>query len=202
MTKGRRRTDSKAWLILSIFSFSPSSSSTLFTPLFSIVHLPAFPLFLIFVSFPPPISLPSQQFAFPCLNSTALARIKWNWSWGKWDFPPFATIYPPLRIFHLRHRPPPLLFQIVHVVLGLEVAIAIELFPQYPFFAILIKLNVEVQIFNQVFLTVSLVCFFSCILFSHFSFLSPFSPHFPARPNKCLNQSDLRNTHTPPPPWK
>ena len=30
-----------------------SSSSTLFTPLFSIVHLPAFPLFLIFVSFPP-----------------------------------------------------------------------------------------------------------------------------------------------------
>lgn len=93
-------------------------------------------------------------------------------------------------MFHFRHRPPPLLFQIVHVVLGLEVAIAIELFPQYPFFVILIKLNVEVQIFNQVFLTVSLVCFFSCIIFSHFSFLSPFSPHFPARPNKCLNQSE------------
>ena len=76
-------------------------------------------------------------------------------------------------MFHFRHRPPPLLFQIVHVVLGLEVAIAIELFPQYPFFVILIKLNVEVQIFNHVFLTVSLVCFFSCILF--FPFLFPLS---------------------------
>ena len=78
---------------------------------------------------------------------------------GEMGFPPFCHNLSPLRMFHFRHRPPPLFFQIVHVVLGLEVLIAIELFPQYPFFVILIKLNVEVQIFNHVFLTVSTVFF-------------------------------------------